>query len=31
MDADLCFASATELRKLIDAKKVSIIELTELF
>ena len=31
MDADLHFASATELRKLIDAKEVSVVELTELF
>ena len=31
MDADLCFASATQLRKLIDAKEVSVVELTELF
>ena len=31
MDADLRFASATELRKLIDAKEVSVVELTELF
>ena len=31
MDADLCFASATQLRKLIDAKEVSVVERTELF
>ena len=31
MDNDLCFASATELRHKIDAKEVSIVELTELF
>ena len=31
MDAELCFAPATELRKLIDGKKVSVVELTELF
>jgi aspartyl-tRNA(Asn)/glutamyl-tRNA(Gln) amidotransferase subunit A len=31
MDADLCFAPATELRRLIDAKQVSIVELVELF
>ena len=31
MDADLAFASAIELRKLIDAKEVSIAELVELF
>jgi aspartyl-tRNA(Asn)/glutamyl-tRNA(Gln) amidotransferase subunit A len=31
MDADLCFAPATELRRLIDTKAVSIVELTELF
>ena len=31
MDADLRFAPATELRKLIDAKEVSVVELTELF
>jgi aspartyl-tRNA(Asn)/glutamyl-tRNA(Gln) amidotransferase subunit A len=31
MDADLCFASATQLRRLIDTKEVSIVELTELF
>ena len=31
MDTDLAFASVVELRKLIDAKKVSIVELTELF
>jgi aspartyl-tRNA(Asn)/glutamyl-tRNA(Gln) amidotransferase subunit A len=31
MDASLCFSSVTELRKLIDAKMVSIVELTELF
>ena len=31
MDSDLCFASATELRKKIDAREVSIVELVELF
>jgi len=31
MDADLAFASATDLRQLIDSKEVSIVELVELF
>ncbi len=31
MDNELAFAPATELRRLIDAKEVSIVELTELF
>ena len=31
MDNELAFASATNLRQLIDAKEVSIVELTELF
>ncbi len=31
MDSDLCFAPATELRDLIKAKEVSIVELVELF
>ncbi|MDA0734527.1 MAG: amidase [Chloroflexi bacterium] len=31
IDQELCFASATELRQKIDAKEVSIVELTELF
>ena len=31
MDSDMCFASATELRKKIDAREVSIVELVELF
>lgn len=31
IDQELCFAPATELRQKIDAKEVSIVELTELF
>ena len=31
MDADLCFASATELSQLIRTKQVGIVELVELF
>ena len=31
MDSELCFASATELRSKIDAKEISIVELTQLF
>ena len=31
MDKDLAFASAVEVRKLIDSKSVSIVELTQLF
>src|SRR5918992_2744607 len=31
MDSELCFAPATELRKKIAAKEVSVIELTEMF
>ncbi len=31
MDTDLCFAPATEIRDLIRTKKISILELTELF
>lgn len=31
MDSELCFAPATQLRKKIAAKEVSIVELTELF
>ena len=31
MDSELCFAPATELRQLIDAREVSIVELAELF
>ena len=31
MDRDLAFASAVELRKLIDSKSVSVVELTQLF
>jgi Asp-tRNA(Asn)/Glu-tRNA(Gln) amidotransferase A subunit family amidase len=31
MDSELCFAPATELRKKIAAKEVSIVELTEMF
>jgi len=31
MDVELRFTPATDLRKLIDAKKISIVELTELF
>jgi aspartyl-tRNA(Asn)/glutamyl-tRNA(Gln) amidotransferase subunit A len=30
-DAELCFAPATELRQMIDAREVSIVELVELF
>jgi aspartyl-tRNA(Asn)/glutamyl-tRNA(Gln) amidotransferase subunit A len=31
MDSEMCFAPATELRKKIAAKEVSVVELTELF
>ena len=31
IDQELCFTPATELRQKIDAKEVSIVELTELF
>ena len=31
MDSELCFAPATELRSKIDAKEISIVELTQLF
>ena len=31
MDANVCFASATELRELIRSKEVSVVEITELF
>ena len=31
MDTDLCFAPATEIRDFIRTKKISILELTELF
>ena len=31
MDSELCFASATDLRSKIDAKEISIVELTQLF
>ncbi len=31
MDADMAFSPATELRRLIQSKEVSIVELVELF